>query len=212
MNSLPDSAIELNRVGRQQLIVAERGANGACVFVVFKPGFNVVGAVSGCLEAVDAHHLVPGQPGSERHPGIGAFELVFGLRQQRDELEFVLGRRQKNGDDRHVDRMRRRFRLDRIARPRRPGIDRRLLEHVVVDCERFSVRALGVAQLPLRGDRAPVGVGRRDIGFMRAVILFQQDAILLHRRRSILQRRGLRAQGRRRHGETDRQQIGRAVV
>ena len=77
------------------------------MFVVFEAGLDVVAAVSGRLETVNAHHLVPGQPGGLRDSGIGLLEFVVALRQPRHELEFLLRGGEKIGDDRHVDRPRR---------------------------------------------------------------------------------------------------------
>jgi hypothetical protein len=48
---------DLDRIGRQQLVVAERGGDGARRLVVFEPGLHVVTAVAAGLEAVDADDL-----------------------------------------------------------------------------------------------------------------------------------------------------------
>jgi len=51
-----------------------------------------------------------------------------------------------------------------IDRPRRPGIDRRLGEHVIVELDALVVAAFGVAHTALVGDRVPIDFGLRFIG------------------------------------------------
>jgi hypothetical protein len=99
----------------------------------------------------------------------------------RREFEFALRRGKKIGDHRHIDSLRRRFRLERIARLRRPAIDRRLIEHIVVNRKRFAVRAFGVAQLPLRRDLAPIRARGGGVSVVELVIGFQRGVILRHR-------------------------------
>ena len=94
------------------MIIAERGGDGAAVLIVFESRLDVVIAVSGRLETVNSHDLVFGQSGRSGSFGIGAFELTVILRQSRAELELLLRGGKKIGDDRHIDRMRRRLRLD----------------------------------------------------------------------------------------------------
>src|SRR4029077_21200408 len=48
---------DFHRIGRQQLVVAERGGDGPTMLVVFEPGLDVVTAVSGRLEAVNPDDL-----------------------------------------------------------------------------------------------------------------------------------------------------------
>src|SRR4029077_11224528 len=91
---LPDELVALfredfYRIGRQQLIVAERGGDGATMFVVFEPGLDVVTAVSGGLEAVDPDDLVARQTRGKRDLGIAALELGLALRKPWDEFEFL---------------------------------------------------------------------------------------------------------------------------
>ena len=172
---------DLNGIGRQQLIVAERGGDGASMRIIFAAGLDVVVAVAGCFEAVNAHDLISGQPGRQRHAGVSALELVVALRPLRRELEFAFRRGKKVGDHRHIDPLRRRFGLERIARLWWPAIDRWLNEHVVVDRKRFAVRAFGVAQLPLRRDLAPIRARGGGVSVVELGIGFQCGAILRHR-------------------------------
>src|SRR6266536_115182 len=86
----------------------------------------------------------------------------------------------------------------RINRPLRPGIDRRLGQHVIIGRDRLPIAPLGVAAAPLFRDRAPVGAGlflERGARFL----IFPELALVF---RDGLRRRGLSHRiGRRgRHG------------
>src|SRR6202167_3412055 len=83
---------DLDRVGRKQLIVAERGRDRARLLVVFESSLHVVAAVAASFEAVDPHDLIPGQAGRKRRPGISVLELAFAARQVRNEFKFALRR------------------------------------------------------------------------------------------------------------------------
>jgi hypothetical protein len=63
---------DLDGVGRQQLIVAQRRRDRARPLIVFKPRLHVVIAVAADLEAVDAHDLFFGQSGRRGDPGVSA--------------------------------------------------------------------------------------------------------------------------------------------
>src|SRR5580698_8938303 len=52
--SAAGSRDQLDAVGGEQLVVAERRRYRACVRIVFEPGLDVVQAVAARLEAVDA--------------------------------------------------------------------------------------------------------------------------------------------------------------
>jgi hypothetical protein len=116
------------------------------------------------------------------HPGVSALEFAFALRRSWNELEFLLCRGEKIRHHRHISHARRRLfiRLRGIARFRRPGINRRLGEHVVVDRNRFVVCALGRAQVALLGDPAPIRRGHGSIFLLRVRVLGQRAAILRH--------------------------------
>ena len=217
---MPSSATISTRIGRQQLIVAERGGDGAGVRIIFAAGLDVVAAVAGRFEAVNAHDLISGQPGGQRHASVSAFELIVALRPLRREFEFAFRRGKKVGDHRYIDPLRRRFRLERIARLWRPAIDRRLREHIVVDRQRFAVRAFGVAQLPLRRDLAPIRARGSGVSVVELVIGFQCGVILRHRGAEIYRpgsrltalRSGRRAKRRRCNDEAGGEQTARAAV
>ena len=81
---------DLDGIRRQQLVVAKRRGDGARPLAVFKPGLDVVIAVAAGLEAVDAHDLLFCQPGRQRDPGVGAFELAVVFRPARRKFEFAL--------------------------------------------------------------------------------------------------------------------------
>ncbi len=71
---------DLDGVGRKELIIAKRRRDRAGFFVVFKSGLHIVAAVAAGFEAIDAHNLVPGEPGRQRRPGISALKLAFTVR------------------------------------------------------------------------------------------------------------------------------------
>src|SRR6266700_2975209 len=112
------------------------------MLVVFEPRFDVVTAVSTCLESINSNNLISGQSRGERHFGISALELDLALRQSRRKLELLAGRSQKIGDDRHIGRTRAGFGFYRLWRS---GIDRRLGEDVVRDRQRLATRAFAIA-------------------------------------------------------------------
>ncbi len=189
------------------------------MFVVFKPGLDLVVAVSRRFKSVNSHDLIFGQTSRQRHLGVGAFEFAVVLRQPRNEFEFLLCRGKKIGDHRHIDRPRRRLRLQRILRFRRSGIDRRLIEHVILDRKLLVARALAIAQLPLLGDRTPIRARLGGVNLVRSVIFLQSAAVLGHRRRKIWRGRrligmicgGLRSKHCRRKDQTGGEQIAQAA-
>jgi hypothetical protein len=135
---------DLDRIGRQQLVVAERSGDSARRLVVFESGLHVVTAVAAGLEAVDADDLLLVQPGCEGDLPVGALEFAFALRLARNEFEFLSGGGEKVGDHRHIGPGGRRLflrRLRRIDRLGRAGINRRLGEHIVVDRTALGLRA-----------------------------------------------------------------------
>ena len=104
----------------------------------------------------------------------------------------------------------------RINRALRPGIDRRLRQHVVVERNGYPLAALGVAAAPLLGDRAPIGARLRVERGARLLIFLQLAAVFGNRlRRGSLrerigdhrrQRAGADRHGTRRaHGQRERQ-------
>src|SRR6516162_10674906 len=99
---LPDELVavlgqDFYRIGRQQLVVAERGGDGATVLVVFETGLDVVISVSSCLETVNPNDLITRQAGGERNFGIGMLEFALALRKSRREFEFLARRGNKVG-------------------------------------------------------------------------------------------------------------------
>ena len=211
---------DFHRIGRQQLVVAERGGDGATVLVIFEPGFDVVTAVSGRFKAVNPHDLVPRQAGGKRRYGVSALKLGLALRKARDEFELLARRCDKIGDHRHIDRSRRNFGLERIARFRRTGIDRRLRQHIIGQGQRLATGALGIAQLPLIRNQRPVRARCRGIALPRLVVFLERMAVVGHGRSGArrlhqgigglagLRRR--RRKARRRH--RDRQQCGGQIA
>jgi hypothetical protein len=124
-------------------------------------GLQIVAAVAAGLERIDAHRLLAGEAGGGRDLGVGRFEIRFGLRPVRHEIELLGGGLQKfrNRRNRHRRPLRIAGRRHVAGRPRRPGIGRRLRQHIVVDDDRLAGPALGIAHPPLVGDRLPVGLG-----------------------------------------------------
>ena len=211
---------DLDRIGRQQLVVAERGGDSARRLVVFEPGLHVVTAVAAGLEAVDADDLFFVQAGREGNLPVGALEFTFALRPARNEFEFLSGGGKKIGDHRHVGPGGRRLllrRLRRIDRFGRAGINRRLGEHIIVERQRFLARALGDALAPFLRNEAPIRLGLGGVSGLRLLIFSKRAAILRdcrgRRRRS---HRGLphlgRLRGRRHHGQQDRERTGAGVM
>ena len=176
---------DLDGVGRQQLIVAQRRRDRARPLIVFKPRLHVVIAVAAGLEAVDTHDLLFGQPGRQGDAGVSAFEFALALRLKWSKLELALGGCEKVGHHRHVRRGRRRLflRLRRIARFRRAAIDRRLRQHIIVERDLFTARAFRRPQMPLCGNRAPIRLGRGRVARLDLQIFGQSAAILDHRGR-----------------------------
>ncbi|MGY4166657.1 hypothetical protein ACVIM8_000730 [Bradyrhizobium sp. USDA 4529] len=89
----------------------------------------------------------------------------------------------------------------RIDRPLRTLIDRRLLQHVIVQRDLHAVAPLGIAAAPLLGDRVPIGARVLLEGGARLLIFLQLAAILHDRLRRCL---------RHRIGDGRRQRVGLA--
>ena len=102
---------DFDGVGGEQLVIAERGGDGAAMFVVFEARFDVVAAVASRLEAVNPHHLVLGQTRSLSDLGIDLFERDVALRRPRHEIELLLRGGDKISDDRDRNAVPRRLRL-----------------------------------------------------------------------------------------------------
>ena len=85
----------------------------------------------------------------------------------------------------------------RIDRPLRPGIERRLGQHVIVERDGLAIAPLGVAAAPLLGDRGPIGAGLCLERGARFLIFLQLAAIFRDR----LRRGRLRHRVRRRGGK-----------
>jgi len=160
-----------HRIGRQHLVVADRRRDR------LRPrrrdaGLRIVGAVAAGLEGIDADDLLARQARGERDARIGALEFEIARRLIRHEAELGLRVAEEIGD--HRDRRRlARFRSGRrigIDRARRAGIDRRLLQHVVLEQDGFVAAALGVADAALVAHRVPVGRGGGLVGPARRFI------------------------------------------
>ena len=137
-----------------------------------KPSLGVVAAAAAGLEGIDADDLLARQAGRARRAGINALELEIARRALRHEAILLGGGLQKIGD--HRDRRsfaRLRAGRQRIDRPRRPGIARRLGEHVIGERDRHMVAALGVAQAALLDHCVPIDLGFGVIGLPGVEIL-----------------------------------------
>ena len=134
-------------VGAQELIVADgRRDRPRARPRMRQSGLHVVGAVAAGLEGIDANDLILGQAGGRRDLRVGALECDLALRPLRHEAELLGGRLEKIGHHRNVG-LARLGRVGigcgRIDRPRRPLVDRRLGQHVVVEPDRLVVATLG---------------------------------------------------------------------
>ena len=140
---------------------------------------GVIAAAAG-LERIDPYRLLARQPGSRRDTGIGAFELNLACGLLRRPLEILARRLQEIAD--HWNRLVlprrpcfRRLRFG-IHRPLRPGIDRRLREHVVVERDGEMLAPFGVTATTLLHNRIPISArlfleraGRESAAHRRAV-------------------------------------------
>jgi hypothetical protein len=81
-------------------------------------------------------------------------------------MELLGGGLQKIRDHRDALRLPGRIPARRqvAGRPRRAAVDRRLVEHVVVEPDQFAVATFGKPRPALFGDRLPVGVGLFLVG------------------------------------------------
>ncbi|MBA7475914.1 hypothetical protein ES707_11289 [subsurface metagenome] len=191
---------QFDAVGREQLVVADRRRDRPRARAAIAR-LHVVVAVAAGLEGIDPHRLLLGQAGRGGDARIGAFEIDLVGGPLRRELEVV--RRGLNQIRHHRDRLARwPFGRRRIDRPLRPGIDRWLGQHVVVERDLLTGAPLGIAAAPLLGDRIPVGFEGR----LCLLPLLQLAAIFGHGLWRDL-RRGLRHGAG--HGVRKRGQFGR---
>jgi hypothetical protein len=127
---------QLDGVGGQQLIIADRGGNGARAAMLDTRLHIVIAGAAG-LERIDPHRLLAGETGRRGDAGIGALELDFAGRPLRRELEMLQGGLHQIGDDRNGLVQARRmlgFGLRRrVDRPLRPAIDRRLGQDIIIE-------------------------------------------------------------------------------
>ena len=101
------------------------------------------------------------EPGGERVACIGALELDLAGRTLRRELIELLRRAQQigdHGDGLSLGAIRGLLRFW-IHRPLRPVIERRMLQHVVIERDLLPAAPLGIATFPLLRDLAPIGAG-----------------------------------------------------
>ena len=173
---------ELDAVGGQQLVVAERGGNRLRPRSrVFQSRLHIVLAVAAGFERVDPNSLFPGNASSGSNPGVSAFILDLALRLLRNKSEFSRRRLQQVGDDGHVfPRRRLLHRCVRIDRSWRSCIDRRLRQDVVVDPEVLIAATFAIPRPPLVRDGAPIRVGF-GVVLLTGGIVFRHLAIVFDR-------------------------------
>ena len=186
---------QLDAVGGEQLIVAERGRDRVRARTrTLKSGLHVVGAVAARrLGSVDPDRQFPGQAGRRGDFRISALVFDLALRPLRHELVLHECSAQKIGDDRDACFLREwllfgwRRRIDRLFRS---GIDRRLGQHVVVEQDFRFAAALAVAQDALVGDRLPIRARLGLVAIMRLGVGLELLAVLDHCRGQRLCGRG----------------------
>ena len=168
-----------DRVGVQQLRVAERGGYGAALLGDgVEARLHVVGALSAGLERVDAHHLVLAEADGERLARVAALEVAFGGRRRLEGVDGLgVVQEVRNGRQRRHGRGRLHLGddLGDVGGKLRPRVFRRLLGDVVVGVVGLPEHALGLARLALgfdagasrscgavRGCRGPCASRRRS--------------------------------------------------
>src|SRR5665213_3339090 len=111
------------------------------------------------------------QAGGLRHTGIGALEGEIVARQVGHEAELHLRVAQEIGDQRDRRSLARlgSWRRIGIERTGRAVIDRRMVEHIIVESDPLVRAPLGVADAALGGDVFPIGFGRLFVRVVRGV-------------------------------------------
>src|SRR5258708_25401204 len=81
---------KLNRVGVEELVIAERRRYGASTGRVFEASLGIVSPVAAGLKHVDANNVLLGEAGVERQLRVGPLELQFAARPLRRKAEMLL--------------------------------------------------------------------------------------------------------------------------
>ena len=146
---------QVHRVGDQQLIVAERRRQGFCAGArVQQAGLQIISTAAAGLERIKAHRKIARHPFSGDRLRVGAVESLSLARWGVNSKYFcadasisgIVGTYFISAARRRLVRRR------RINRPRRPIVDRRLRQHVVIERDLMTATPLALARAPLLGD------------------------------------------------------------